>query len=206
MTVEQDYDRIAAAYAVNIADELAGKPADRAVLDAFAARWAGRGTVAEIGCGPAQVASHLTARGVAMLGMDISAAMLAEAHRLHPGLALEQADFSALGARPGRFVAIVAFYALVHLEDPALGEALRAIRLAVAPGGELLAAVHIGEGWLHPATMWDVPVALGFRLFAEGAFEAALEQAGFTLRERWLRDPYEGVEHPTRRLMVSALA
>lgn len=206
MRIGRDYDRIAAAYAAHIAGELAGKPADRAVPDGFAARWAGRGRVAEIGCGPGHVAGYLAARGVTMLGMDISAGMLAEARRLHPGLALEQADFAALRARPGRFAAIVGFYALIHLDDAPLDEALRAIRAAITPGGEFLAAVHLGEGWLHPGTMWGVPVDLGFRLFAEGAFEAALDTAGFALRERWVREPHAGIEHPTRRLMVSALA
>ena len=201
-----DYDAIAGPYAANVAGELAGKPFDRAWLDAFAARWAGRGTVADIGCGPGHAAAYLAARGVRALGIDASAGMLAEARRLHPGLRFARADMLGLGARPGRFAAAVALYALVHCDDAALARALGAFRAAIRPGGELLLAVHLGAGWLRPGAMWGVPVSLAFRLFGEGELEAAVGAAGFALEDAVAREPYPGVEYPSRRLYLRARA
>lgn len=201
---EADYDAIAGPYAAHVAGELAGKPLDRAWLDAFAARWAGRGLVADVGCGPGHVAAHLAARGVDVLGLDVSAGMVAEARRLHPALRFERADMLGLGARPGRFAAAVAFYALVHFDDAALARALAALRAALPAGGELLAAVHVGEGSLRPGSMWGVPVSLEFRLFREGELEDAVRAAGFAVVEAATRDPYPGVEYPSRRLYVRA--
>lgn len=100
---------------------------------------------------------------------------------------------------PGRFVATVAFYALVHFDDAALGKALAAIRAALQPGGKFLTAVHLGEGWLAPGSLWDVPVGLQFRMNAPEALQAALEAAGFSVAEVRLRDPYVGAEYPSRR-------
>jgi SAM-dependent methyltransferase len=203
---EADYDAIAGPYAAHIAGELAGKPFDRAWLDAFAARWAGRGTVADVGCGPGHVAAHLAARGVDVLGLDVSPGMVAEARRLHPGLRFERADMLRLGAWPERFAAAVAFYALVHFDDAALARALASIRAALLPGGELLAAVHLGEGWLRPGAMWGVPVSLEFRLFGEGELETAISAAGFAVVETATRDPYPGAEYPSQRLYARASA
>jgi len=199
-----DYDRIADLYAQHVAGELAGKPADRAALDAFAARWAGRGPVADVGCGPGHVTAYLAARGVEVVGIDLSSGMLEVARRLHPGLAFERADLAALGTRPGRFAAITAFYALIHFGDVALASALASLRAVLRPGGEMLAAVHLGDRWLRPGEMWGVPVSLSFRLFAGAEFEAAVEKAGFAVEQASVRDPYPGVEHPTRRLTLRA--
>lgn len=204
--VEADYDAVAPAYADHLSAELTHKPFDRACLDAFAARWAGRGLVADLGCGPGQVAAHLAAAGAAVVGIDLSAGMVAEARRRHPALAFEQGDMLALDRAPSRFAAAVAFYALVHFDDAALARALAALRIALAPGGELLAAVHLGEGWLAPGQLWGVPVGLRFRMFAPGGLEAALRAAGFRVAGTRERDPYPGVEYPSRRAYVRALA
>lgn len=200
----RDYDAIAHAYAGHLADELSGKPLDRAWLDAFADRWQARGPVADLGCGPGGATAYLAARGVDVVGLDLSEGMLAEARRLHPGLCFERADMFALGNEPGRFAAAVAFYALVHLDDPALAHALSAIRRALRPSGELLAAVHLGDGWIRPGEMWGLPVSLGFRMFREGELEAALTAAGYGIEDAAVRDPYPGVEYPSRRAYIRA--
>lgn len=201
-----DYDRLAPAYARALAAELDAKPRDRAVLQAFAGRWRGRGLVGDLGSGPGQVGAFLRRHGAEVVALDNAPAMLAECRRLHPGLPTEEADILTLGAGGPRFAALCAFYSLIHFDGPTLPLALRSIRAALRPGGELLAAIHLGEGWLHPAEMLGIPVSLGFRLFAPGELEDALREAGFTLAWSESRDPYPDAEHPTRRLMASALS
>jgi hypothetical protein len=55
------YDAIARAYHDELGDELAGKPLDRALLEAFT-EVAGAGTIADVGRGPGHVTRFLAAR------------------------------------------------------------------------------------------------------------------------------------------------
>lgn len=204
--VARDYDALAGAYARHLADELAHKPMDRAWLAEFAARMAGRGLVADLGCGPGHVAAFLAEAGAEMLGLDLSAGMIREARAAHPGLRFEQGDFRALERPEGGYAGLIAMYALIHLDPLELPAALVACRASLAPGGEFLVAVHLGEGVLHPPSLWEVPITLGFRLFAQGELERMLEAAGFVVTESLVREPYPGVEYPSRRAYVTARA
>lgn len=204
--VARDYDALAPEYARHLAEELTHKPMDRAWLAAFAARMAGRGMVGDLGCGPGHVTAFLAACGAEVLGLDLSAGMIREALAAHPGLRFQQGDFRALERPEGGYAGLIAMYSLIHLDPLELPAALLACRASLTPGGEFLAAVHLGEGVLHPGVLWEVPITLGFRLFAEGELERALEAAGFAVTERLVREPYPGVEYPSRRAYVTARA
>ena len=74
----ESYDAVAEAYAERYLRELESKPLDRALLSAYADTWIANGSagvVADIGCGPGQVARFLHDRGVATCGIDLSARM-----------------------------------------------------------------------------------------------------------------------------------
>ena len=62
------------------------------MLDAFAARVAPGGRVADLGCGPGWYAAALRERGFRAVALDLSAAMLREAGRRSPGLPRVRAD------------------------------------------------------------------------------------------------------------------
>ena len=57
--IQDSYDRVAAEYIKRISGELKHKPLDRQLLDRFAARVQGFGTVCDLGCGPGHVARYL---------------------------------------------------------------------------------------------------------------------------------------------------
>ena len=59
--VRAAYDAIARAYHDQLGEELAGKPLDRALLEAFA-ELAGAGMIADVGCGPGHVTRFLAGR------------------------------------------------------------------------------------------------------------------------------------------------
>src|SRR5215469_15362925 len=80
------YDAIARAYHDQLGNELAGKPLDRALLEAFA-ELAGAGAIADVGCGPGHVTQFLSARNVRVIGIDISPGMLEVAREHAPALA-----------------------------------------------------------------------------------------------------------------------
>src|SRR4051812_23680170 len=96
MHIRESYDSAAAAYAEHLANELAHKPLDRHLLNRFAEEVRGRGIVADLGCGPGQVARYLHDQGVTMVGIDLSAEMKKSAERLNPGIAFRTGDFCAL--------------------------------------------------------------------------------------------------------------
>lgn len=207
--IARDYDAVAAEYVRHLGGELDHKPFDREWLAAFARRVAGRGPVGDLGCGPGHVTAFLAAHGAEAVGLDLSPGMVAEARRAYPGLTFEVADMRDLGASPhlaswGRFAGIVAAYALIHFDEDGLRAALAAMREALRPGGELLAAVHLGEGVIHPGVMWGVKVSLGFRMFRPGELDEALRTAGFEVVESLEREPYPEVEYPSRRAYLRA--
>ena len=76
------YDAVARRYAESFVDELDSKPFDRAFLDEIAAESADDDWTVDLGCGPSQIGTYLSARGVRVRGVDLSYEMLHEARRL----------------------------------------------------------------------------------------------------------------------------
>lgn len=203
--VRESYDRVAGEYARRIAGELAHKPMDRAWLERFAARMAGAGLVADLGCGPGHVAAFLAARGVDVVGIDLSPAMVEEARALHPDVSFAVGDFTALDAEDGAWAGAVAYYSLIHLPRSAVVPALREIARVLRPGAPLLAAFHAGDETRHLDDWWGHPVRLDFRFFAAEEMAAWLTEAGFSVEETVERDPYPDVEAQTRRAYLVAM-
>jgi ubiquinone/menaquinone biosynthesis C-methylase UbiE len=203
-TLQRSYDTVAGEYAANLYDELGGKPLDRELLDRFAAEVRGRGTACDLGCGPAQIARYLKDRGADVVGLDLSHEMLREAARRNPDVAFVQGDMLRLPVRDASLAGIAAFYAIVHVAGDALAAALAEIRRVLAPGAPLLVAFHVGDEVVHRDEMWDRPVDLDFVFHQPDAVASALAACGLACEETILRDPYEGVEHPSRRAYLWA--
>jgi SAM-dependent methyltransferase len=194
------YDRVAPRYAAHVAGELAGKPTDRRLLDELADR--ASGVVGDLGCGPGHVAAYLAERGVPVLGVDLSPGMLAQAPA---GLPVVAGDLRALPLAGGALSAAVAFYSLIHLPPGTEVAALTEIHRVLAPGGVLLAAVHVGTEVRHLDEWWGVPVSVDFRFFEVEELTGWLERAGLRVRDVVEREHYPGVEAVTRRAYVRAV-
>jgi ubiquinone/menaquinone biosynthesis C-methylase UbiE len=91
--------------------------------------------VLDVATGPGYVAAAAAQRGAAVVGVDFSAAMLAEARRHHPGIDFQAGNAEALSFPDASFDAVVMSFGLLHLEHPdqALAEAHRVLR----PGGRV---------------------------------------------------------------------
>lgn len=193
------YDAVAADYATHFTDELAAKPLDRALLGAFAELVRGHGAVADVGCGPGHVARYLHERGLPVVGVDLSPAMVTAAQRLHPDLAFRVGSLLALEVADGAWGGIVAFYSVIHLPPPAVPRAFAEMYRALRPGGRLLLAYHIGDEVRHFAEWWGRPVDLDFHFFATDDMARWLVATGFVVEARVEREPYTPVEVATRR-------
>ncbi len=202
--VQTTYDALAKEYADHLADELSGKPLDRQLLDRFADQVRGVGPVCELGCGPGHVARYLRDRGTDISGIDLSPAMVEQARRLHPSIEFRVGDMLGLDVEDGAFAGVVSFYAIVHLGSEALPAAFRELCRMLRPGGAALLAFHIGDEVVRPGELWGIPVTLDWIFHRSDEVVRCLTEAGLRVSEVIERDPYEGVEHPSRRAYVFA--
>ena len=112
------------------ADEL-----EKAVLGWLLQEFPRPGSVLEIGCGTGHFSRWLSDQGLAVVGLDLSAAMLAEARALN-GVPLARGDALRLPFADGAFDLTALITTLEFLEQPqeALAEALRVARRGVILG------------------------------------------------------------------------
>ncbi len=202
-TTRDSYDRLAAEYTRRIAGELAGKPFDRDLLDAFAASTIKLGPVYDLGCGPGHVAAYLHERGVEVTGIDLSSAMVDQARALRPGLRFRQGSMTDLDER-ACLGGIVAFYSVIHIGRDRQTAMFARWRDALVPGGWLLVSFHVGERDRHLNDLWGIPVDVDFLFFTPEEIESRLVAAGLTVVERYERPPYAGIEADTRRCYLLA--
>jgi SAM-dependent methyltransferase len=207
MGIADEYDGIAETYAERLGDELDGKPLDRALLQAYAEqiRSAGRGVVADVGCGPGHATAFLAGCGLDVMGVDVSGEMVAVARRREPRLRFAVGSVLDLDAADGTWAGAVALYSLIHLDDAELRRAFTELRRVVRAGGLVLVAVHTehlehpGAAVVHVGDLWGHPVALDFRFVPAAALAATAGAAGFEVAAVLEREPYPTVEAPTRR-------
>lgn len=197
----RSYDAVAGRYAREIGGELAGKPADRALLDLVAAAASG-GIVADVGCGPGRVAHYLADRGARVVGFDLSPAMCAIARGSVPAAA---ADMTALPVGTSTLSGLVCLYAVIHLDQAQRRAAYAEFARALAPEAQALIAFHTSDVDVAPGTAveliewWDQPVQLTFRYLDPDDEVRLLTAAGLSLVARLDREPYPGAEHASRR-------
>lgn len=198
--IANDYDRIAKSYALELSGELTGKPLDRALLQYLVHLADGRGAIGDLGCGPGHVTRYLADLGADVVGVDLSPEMIRLASAAHPELRFVVGNLRCLPLPDASLAAAIAFYSLIHFDrDEDLRVACREIARVLVPGGEVIVAYHRGDRIVHPGEMWGTPVDLGFRFLPDRTVTAALTEAGLEVKAQIQREPYPGVEHPSRR-------
>jgi SAM-dependent methyltransferase len=114
----------------------------------------------DLGTGTGAVARAAAARGVSVVGVDVSAPMLAVARELSPDIDFRSADAHALPFSDREFDAVVCGLAVSHFREPlrALGEALRVLR----EGRRLVASTWgMGGGTPSSGTVIEVLTRYG---------------------------------------------
>jgi SAM-dependent methyltransferase len=201
--IRRCYDHLASQYALNMFNELEGKPIDRELLDDFAERLRGKGTVCDVGCGPGHVASYLRGHGLAeVCGLDISPAMIETARALNPDIAFHEGDLLNLDIPAGAWAGATAFYAFVNLSRPQLPTVFANLRRALQPDGLLLLAFHRGSEVKHVEEMWGVEISLDFLFFETEEIVSLLRKARFAIENVVEREPYPAAEYPSRRTYI----
>jgi SAM-dependent methyltransferase len=197
----ESYDRVAERYAEKFFNELERKPFDRDLLDRFADTVRGRGKVCDVGCGPGHVARYLHARGVEVLGLDISPRMLEVARELNPGIRFDQGDMQALDLPDSSLAGVVAFYSMIHLARSVVPRALDEVTRVLRPDGVALISVHGGEGEIHADEVLGQTVSMDVSFFQPAEMQTLLEGAGFKVEEVLSREPYD-FEFQSQRVYI----
>ena len=201
------YATVAQSYREHLLDELAGKPLDRAFLDAF--REGCTGTLLDAGCGPGQIAGYLASRGArveGVEGVDLSPAMIEQATASHPKLTFRVGDMFALPYETASLGGIAAFYAIVHLRSTELVAPFREFHRVLVRGGLVALAFHVGTDVVHVDELFGAPTSLDFVQHRPEDVIAALVEAGFSVEARLDRAPYPNVEYPSQRTYLLARA
>jgi SAM-dependent methyltransferase len=201
--LRRSYDTVADRYSFEVGGELAAKPLDRGLLDAFG-ELCGDGAIADLGAGPGHVGGYLAAADHRVAAFDLSGAMCAHARAGHR-LPAVVADLACLPIGSASLAGVVCFYALIHLDTSGRAAAYREIARVTRPGGHALIGFHTSDADTPPGgakqltEWWGRPVELTFRFLDPNQEADAARLAGLDLVARLDREPDEGHEHPSRR-------
>ena len=191
------YDIVAADYEERFCDELEGKARDRELLDGLAAR--ASGVVLDVGSGPGHIGAHMRARGRPVVAVDVSRAMAdAAARRLDAAVV---GDMLHIPVGTATISDIIAFYSIIHLPRPRLGDALREFARVLLPGGHALLSAHEGSEHVAVTEFLGREVDLSATFFTLDELVDAVVETGLTVVTAESRSPYAN-EGSTRRLYL----
>src|SRR5580692_12287105 len=164
-TARAVYDKAAPRYVKLVGTEISSAtegPIDRALLVAFI-ELIKRQTVvrvADVGCGPGRVAAFMTERGLNVVGVDLSQAMLTVARSAHPHIRFEEGHLDALPLETGVLAGAVCWYSIIYTPPDRLIEAFHELSRVLIPGGHLLLAFQAEDEPLHRADAYDTKLPL----------------------------------------------
>ncbi len=184
------YDRVARDYARYFRDETEGKPWTRAMLTTFAelVRDAGAGPVLDVGCGPGHVTAYLASLGLAVRGIDVSAAIVGEARASHPEIPFDTQAMAALDVGDAALGGVVAWYSIIHTPPGELPGLLAEFHRVLAPGGYLLLAFQVGARPLRLREAFGQAVDATFHRYEPGHVVRELAAAGLSVNARLVRE------------------
>jgi ubiquinone/menaquinone biosynthesis C-methylase UbiE len=193
-TARAVYDATAERYAQLVGTELSVAfegPVDRAFLAAFV-EFVGvtAGPVADVGCGPGRVAAFLAARGLDVVGVDMSQAMLAVARDAHPDIRFEEGRLTALPFPDGSLGGAVCWYSIIHTPPAHLDEVFAELERVLTGDGHLLLAFQAGDGeCVHRADAYGSGIPLTSYRHSPDEVVRSLIAAGLQVHARAVREP-----------------
>ncbi|RYJ25260.1 putative methyltransferase [Streptomyces sp. L-9-10] len=186
----EGYDAAASTYAQLFRDTLRDSPLDRAILDAFAevVRASGDVQVADVGCGPGHITTHLHESGLVAFGVDASPAMIELAQQAYPGLRFDVGSMAALDIADGVLGGVLSRWSIIHTPPEELPVILAEFHRVLAPGGHLLVGFSASDDASHPTQVFDHTVAPAYR-WSPDHLAALLRTSGLAEVARMVREP-----------------
>jgi SAM-dependent methyltransferase len=143
--------------------------------------------------------------GGSVIGVDISPEMVETARSRHPDVQFRVGSLLSLPITDSELSGAVALYSILHLKPEHRPIAYAEMARVIRPTGWLLVAFHVSlaghaeGGIMHVDEWWGERVDLDFYYLDPAEVSAGLSAAGFTVMARTDREPWPGVELPSRR-------
>jgi SAM-dependent methyltransferase len=144
---------------------------------------------ADIGCGTGRVAAFLAHRGIDVVGVDLSPAMLAIAARTHAGIAFREGRLSDLPLADGSVEGAVCWYSIIHTPPDRLTHCCRELARVLAPDGHVLMAFQAGNGEPVHRAAYGTELPLTSYRHDLTTVEHHLAAAGLRPMARTVREP-----------------
>jgi SAM-dependent methyltransferase len=193
-TARAVYDMAAPRYVQFVGTEISSAtegPIDQSLIEAFVelVKRQSIHQVADVGCGPGRAAAFMADRGLDVVGVDISEAMLAIARSAHPHIKFEEGQLDALPFETGMLAGAVCWYSVIHTPPDRLVEAFHELSRVLIPGGYLLLAFQAEDEPLHRADAYDTKLPLTSYRHSVQQVAAHLVDADFKTYATVLRAP-----------------
>lgn len=193
-TVRAVYNMTAPAYVQLVGTDISSAtegPIDQSLLVAFV-ELVKRQTidrVVDVGCGPGRAAAFMAARGLDVVGVDVSQAMLSVARSAHPHIKFEEGQLDSLPFETGVFAGAVCWYSIIYTPPDHLAEAFAELARVLRPGGYLLLAFQAEDEPVHRTNAHGTHLPL--TSYRHGVQDVAdhLEDIGFKIYATVLRAP-----------------
>ncbi len=203
--VRAAYAAVAASYAEERWDELAGLPFESWLLRRVVELSDGA-PVIDVGTGPGHVAAFLAEAGADATGLDVTPEMVDEARRRYPGVSYQVGDLRRL-MRPAThdgWGAVLAWYSLSHLAASELPAAIGSLTRPLRANGWLVLALPTGAEVRTLTDWFGHEIDLDFVLHDPAEVLATVERAGLLDIEWYRRGPLTARGETTERLYVLA--
>lgn len=159
-------------------DSMRPTPAQYARFDRFVRLLPPHGTVLDAGCGTGRFGPAFLERGLRVVGIDASRAMLGVAKKLAPRGGFCEMDLRRLGFADATFDGVWTVAVVLHLGPDALAHALTEMRRVLKPDGILFLATRTTtteKTVTEPATEGGVMIV---HYYTEKTLAAGLARAG----------------------------
>lgn len=197
------YDAVADAYHRVLPGLDAEDARDVALLETFAsAAAAAGGDVVDVGCGTGRVARWLGDRGLHVLGVDPSPAMLRIASAARPDADFALGTASAIPAASASAGGVLAWYSLIHVPPAGLDAAAAELARVARPGGVVLVAAQSGCGLRTIAHAYGTDATLTAWAHDADALSTALAGAGLEIVAAREREPSVGERMPQTSVLA----
>ena len=189
METQSGYDEVAEQYELTFPDPFQ-TPLERHAVAAFTdmlLEHHGEGTVLDIGCGTGHVIADLAHRGLEVVGIDPSEAMLDIARRSHPEVVFRcgEANLNDSPESTDQQVplwGVLARFSLIHIDPHQIDGVFASWAQRMPADGVVLLAFQCADGEGQPVVPFDHAVAPAWRWHPE-EMSGQLARAGFD--EAW---------------------
>jgi SAM-dependent methyltransferase len=133
---------------------------------------------------------QISAVGLDVIGVDVSAAMVAAARNAHPAIEFEQGQLMALPMADASLAGAVCWYSIIYTPPEHLDDVCLELSRVLAPGGYLLLAFQAGQGeGVHHADAHGTNLPLTSYRHDPDIVVRSLDGSGLKVHLRAVREP-----------------